>query len=199
LGARSAVNTKLGLTVERKNIMFSVGQIFGLLILGFTVVAPGLALGGFQGGTDWSLLGWLCVSIAGGAVGGFLLAPKHRISGAIGGMIGAPFSLLALYLYSRGRQQMFRAEAGLISFLGGLPGFGVFFVLRLISDALFPAPRKDQDDDDDEDRPRRRRNRRSDEDDDEEDERPRSRRRRSEEEDEEDEKDEEDERPRSRR
>ncbi len=180
--------------------MFSLGQILGILILGFTVVSPGLALGGFEGGTDWSILGWLCVSIVGGFFGGFLLAPKHRISGAIGGMLGAPCALLALYLYSRGRQQMFRAEAGLISFLGGLPGFGVFFVLRLISDAVFPARREDDYDEDEEDEQPRRRKRRRDEEDDEdeaeEDERPRSRRRQRDE-DEEDE--DEDEPPRSRR
>jgi hypothetical protein len=186
--------------------MFSVGQIFGILILGLTVVAPGLALGGFHGGTSWSVFAWLCVSLPGGAIGGLLLAPKHRISGAIGGIIGAPCALMALYLYSRNRDVIFRAEASLISFLGGLPGFGVFFVLRLISDLVFPAPREkeydDEDDDDqrrdriydkddEDDRPRKRKRRDDDDDDDEdEDERPRSRKRRD---------DDEDERPRARR
>ena len=110
-----------------------------------------------------------------------------------GGIIGAPCALLALYLYSRNRDVIFRAEAGLISFLGGLPGFGVFFVLRLISDMVFPAPReKDYDDEDDDDY--RRRDRIYDEDD-EEDDRPRKRKRRDDDDDEEDE----DERPRSRK
>src|SRR5205823_4514421 len=67
----------------------TIGQIIGSLIMGLTVMAPGLSLAGFHGGTAWPILGWVCVSIVGGFLAGLLLAPKHRFAGAVGGMIAA--------------------------------------------------------------------------------------------------------------
>jgi hypothetical protein len=137
-----------------------------------TAIVPGLALAGFHGGTAWPVLGWLCVSTIGGFVGGFLIAPSHRLAGAVGGMLGAPLGLLALYFYGRNRVSMFRAEAFVVFLVGSLPGVGLYFVLRLLTDVLFPkdeSPRRsrnrldsdddddDDDDDDEDDEPRRKR------------------------------------------
>ena len=171
----------------------SVGQIIGGIILVFTGIIPGLSLGGFHGGTGWSILAWLAVSLVGGFVAGLLIAPSHRIAGAVGGMIGAPLGMLALYLYSSRRETMYRAEAFIIWLIGALPGLGIYFVLRLLIDLVFPVRGADDYDDEDE-RPRRRKKKRRaevDEEDEVEDDRPRSRRLRDE--------DDEEERPRRRR
>ena len=136
------------------------GQIVGGLILAVTAIFPGLALAGFHGGTAWSLLGWLFVAIPGGFVGGLLMVPTHRFAGAIGGMIGSPLGMVALYLYALGRMNIYKVEAVIIWCLGALPGIGTFFVLKFLTNALFPATAKtagqsrrhlDDDDDDEED------------------------------------------------
>lgn len=140
---------------------FTVGQWIGTFVLLLSSAVPGLALAGFHGGTAWSLVGWLFVSVIGGPIGGALLSPGHRFAGAVGGMIGAPLGLLALYFYARGRERVFRAEGVIIWLLGSLPGLGVFFVLKLLTDAIFPPrrPQREEEYEDDE-RPRRRGERR---------------------------------------
>jgi hypothetical protein len=81
----------------------------------------------------------LVVSVTGGFVAGLLLAPSHRIAGALGGMVAAPSILLVLAFYARDRNRMYRAEVVLIALLASLPGLGVYFLLKLFTDALFPA------------------------------------------------------------
>jgi hypothetical protein len=56
---------------------------------------------------------------------------------------------------------MFRAEDVFVQLAASLPGLGVFFLLRLITDAIFPRPTPDEppfhahaDPDDEDDRPR---------------------------------------------
>jgi len=158
---------------------FSIGQIIGLIIFGVT--CNGLPLAGFQGGTGWSTLGWIALAFVGGFFGGLLLAPSNRLAGAVGGMIAGPMGLLAVYLYARNRQTVYTAETFIVMMIASLPGLGVYWVLRLIGNALFPPPQPRYDEDDDfddemESRPRRRRSR-DDDDDEEDDERPRNRRR----------------------
>lgn len=171
----------------------SPGQIVGCLIFGVTVMLPGMTLAGFHGGTGWPILGWVCLSFVGGLVGGLLMTPNHRIAGAVGGFIAAPMGLLALYFYAKDRNVMYRAEAAIVTLVACLPGIGVYFVLRLMTDLMFPArPADDYDDEEEDERPRRKRIRRDDDDEDDDD-RPRSRRRVR------DDEDDEDERPRKRR
>jgi hypothetical protein len=178
---------------------FTVGQIIGMLIFGVT--CNGLPLAGFQGGTGWAILGWVALAFVGGFFGGLLMAPANRFSGAIGGMIAGPMGLLAVYFYARNRQTVYTAETFIVMLIASLPGLGVYWVLRLIGNAMFPPAQPRYDDDIDEedeeyDRPRRRRRDRDEDDDD--DDEPRSRRRRRREEEEDDEEDD-DESPRNRR
>jgi hypothetical protein len=142
---------------------FTVGKWVGTIIL-FSSTIPGLSLAGFRGGTAWSLFIWLPIAAVGGLVGGALLAPSHRLAGALGGLVAAPSGLLALFFYARGRDKMFRAEIVIIQLVASLPGPGVFFLVRLITDALSPPPEPDKprfhahaDQDDENDQPRSRR------------------------------------------
>lgn len=153
----------------------SVLQIIGLLLFVFTAGIPGLHLAGFYQGTSWPLPIWLLIAAAGGFVGGALLASSHRIAGAVGGVLAGPMGLLAIYLYAHNRTTLHNIEAILVQGVASLPGLGVYFVLALIGNALFPArsPNVDELDDDEEPRPKRRRY--VEEDDDEE---PRPKRRR---------------------
>jgi len=134
-------------------------------------------------------------------LGGLLMAPSNRFSGAVGGAIAGPMGLLAVYFYARNRQVIYTIESFIVMMIASLPGLGVYFLLRLVGNAMFPPPRPreefyDDDEDDYDDRPRRSHRRdRDEEDDDEEDDRPRSRRRR----DRDEEEDEDDDRPRRRR
>jgi hypothetical protein len=159
---------------------FSIGQAVGTVLIVMTSLVPGAALAGFHGGTAWSLLVWLPVSMLGGGLGGLLMARSHRIAGAVGGMFAGPMSLMAVYLYARNRDRMFRSEVVIIGMVASLPGLGIFFILRLLTDLIFP-PRPREEDEPiyrrDEDRPRRRRRDRDDDDDDEFDDGPRTRRR----------------------
>jgi hypothetical protein len=176
---------------------FSIGQIIGMLIFGAT--CNGLPLAGFHGGTGWSVLGWVALAFFGGFVGGLLMAPANRLSGAVGGMIAGPMGLLAVYFYARNRQTVYTAETAIVMLIASLPGLGVYWILRLLGNAIFPPPPQRYDDDDDfddeEDRPRRRRSRNRDDDD--EDDGPRRHRRRRRDEDEDEEED--DDSPRNRR
>jgi hypothetical protein len=105
-------------------------------------------------------------SAAGGLVAGLLVAPSHRFAGAIGGMIAGPFALLAVLFYVHGRRVVYRAEAIIVALIACLPGIAAYFVLRLITDAIFPPRSSDVGDPDDDfdDRPRRRRRHRRDDD-----------------------------------
>jgi hypothetical protein len=150
----------------------SIGQTIGILLFVFTSGIPGMHLAGFWSGTSLPLPVWLLVAFVGGFVGGLLLASEHRIAGAVGGMIAGPLGLLAIYFYAHGRQSIHTVELVLVQGVASLPGVGVYFVLRLLTDALFPA----WDDDDKEDGVRRKR-RRDRDDDDEEEPRPKRRRR----------------------
>jgi hypothetical protein len=123
--------------MQRRN-RFTVGQWVGTFIFLFTSTVPGMALAGFHGGTAWSLVIWLPIAALGGLIAGALLAPSHRFAGAIGGLIAGPTGLLALFFYARGRDKMFRAETVIVQLVASLPGLGVFFLLRLITDIIFP-------------------------------------------------------------
>src|SRR5581483_5645317 len=138
------------------------GQWVGAFLFVLCTTIPGLSLAGFHGGTAWGVLAWLFVATVGGTAAG---------------------ALLALYFYGRDRARIFRAEAAIVQLVASLPGLGIYFILRLLTDAIFPpaAPRRRRagaDDEDEDDRPRRRRGR--EEEDGSEDDRPRRRRPRDE-------------------
>ena len=143
---------------------FNLLQFVGGLILAATATVPGVYLSGHPQAPILAIACFLFVAAVGGFVAGLLIAPSHRIAGAIGGMIAGPLALLAEMFYLRGRVAAYRAEVVLIGLLACLPGLGVYFVLRLLTDAIAPPkkPRDDFDeddyeDDDYDDRPRRRR------------------------------------------
>ena len=145
----------------------TIGRFVGGIVLVLTAMLPGLSLAGLHGRTVWPLLGWLCVSLTGGFLGGLLLAPNNRIAGALGGMVGAPIGMIALYLYARQRTGLYRAEAVVVFLVASSPGWLVFLVVKLLTDAMFPNERmppprpdlEDEDEEDEEPRPRRRRRR----------------------------------------
>lgn len=173
----------------------TIGQWIGFFI--FFVTCDGLPSAGFNGGTGWSLVGWLALSLIGGPLGGLLIARKHRFAGMVGGFIAGPLGLLGVYFYARHRQTVYIAETFIVTLVCSIPGLLVFLVLRVLTDAIFPPPKEEEarDDDDEDDRPRRRRRREIDDSDDEdvdEDDRPRRRSKRRE-------IDDEDARPRRRR
>ena len=117
----------------------------------------------------------ILLSMAGGALAGALIASRRRFAGAIGGFVGLPCGLIGLFFYLQGRNTVFRAEIVLVELFASLPGFGVYFIVAAILDAVFPERRRhaDFEDDDDDLRPRRR----SDDFDNDDDDRPRRRRR----------------------
>jgi hypothetical protein len=117
---------------------FTVGQWVGTFIFILTSTVPGMSLAGFQGGTAWSLAAWLPIAAIGGFISGALLARSHRFAGAVGGLLAGPAGLLAIFFYARGRDRMYRAETVIVQLVACLPGLGVFFLLRLITDAIFP-------------------------------------------------------------
>lgn len=120
---------------------FTIGQWFGVFIFVSSTTIPGMSLAGFQGGTGWPLLVWVPISFIGGLIGGALIAREHRLSGAVGGMIAGPLGLLAIYFFARDRTKMWRAEVVIVQLLASLPGFGAYFILKLISNAIFrPKP-----------------------------------------------------------
>jgi hypothetical protein len=170
----------------------SIGQTVGILLFVFSAGIPGMHLSGFWSGTSWPLPVWLLISLIGGVAGGALLAPANRIAGAAGGFVAGPLGLLAVYLYAHGRTSIYKMELVLVQGVASLPGFGVYFLVRLLINAIVPTPettgrgrrsrRLDLDDEDD--RPQRRRRREEDYDDEDE---PRSRRRRDDEDEDEDE------------
>lgn len=141
---------------------FTVGQWIGTFIFLLSTGIPGLWLAGFHGGTSLSIIAWVFVAMVGGTIGGALLDPKHRLAGAAGGFVAGPMGLLSLYFYARNRDRLYRAEAVLVQLIASLPGLGVYFMLRLLTDAIFPPrktkhPRQDDDEVEEEQRPRRRR------------------------------------------
>ena len=135
----------------------------------------GLPLAGFHGGTALSLLGWSVLAFFGGAIGGLLLAPSNRFAGLVGGAIAGPMGLVAVYFYAKDRQTIHTAETFIVMLIASIPGFGIYWLLRLVGNAMFPPaePRDDYDDEDDRPRGKRRR----DDEDDEDDDGPRSKRR----------------------
>jgi Na+/proline symporter len=149
----------------------NVLQVLGGIVLAATATLPGLFVAGHPRTPVLAMLCMLFAAAAGGLLAGALIAPSHRIAGAIGGMIAGPLALLAVTFYFRGRGSAFRAEVVLVSLIASLPGLGVYFLLQLLTDVLFPRKRRsdfddedfdddDYDDFDEDDRPRRRRSRR---------------------------------------
>jgi hypothetical protein len=148
----------------------SWGQIIGILLFVGACGIPAMHLAGFYGGTSWSILVWMPISALGGFIGGALLARGHRVAGALGGLVAGPLGLLAIYFYARNRQTIYQLEVMFVQCVAALPGLGVYFLLRLLTDAIFP-PNRDENsykdpprprprkiyDDEDEDRPRSRR------------------------------------------
>src|SRR4051794_8481355 len=151
-------------------------QTVGMLIIVVTAGIPGLHLAGFWSGTSIPLGIWLLVAAVGGIVGGLLMAPDYRIAGAIGGLLAGPLGLLSVFLYCRGRESVHNVELVFIPGIGSLRGVGFYFLMRLLTDPLFPPPEADEEDE----RPRRKRRKKV-EDAEEEEERPRRPRRRVEE------------------
>lgn len=177
------ISSRLGVGPMSSTNRLTPGQWVGAFLFVLCTTIPGLSLAGFHGGTAWGVLAWLFVATVGGTAAGALLAPGHRLAGAVGGFIAGPTGLLALYFYGRDRARIFRAEAAIVQLVASLPGLGIYFILRLLTDAIFPpaAPRRrraGEDDEDEDDRPRRRRGR--EEEDGSEDDRPRRRRPRDE-------------------
>jgi hypothetical protein len=157
---------------------FNLLQFLGGLILAATATVPGLYLSDHPKTPILSIVCFLFVAAVGGLVAGALIAPSHRIAGAIGGMIAGPLSLLAVMFYLRGRASHYRAEVVIVGLVAYLPGLGVYFLLRLLTDAIAPPKKRrdrdfddedfeddDFDDEDYDDRPRRRSRRRRDDDD----------------------------------
>jgi hypothetical protein len=166
---------------------FNFVQVLGGMILAATTMIPGQVLANSPNVPVWSYACFLFVAACGGMIAGLLISPSHRVAGMIGGMIAGPLSLLAVMFYLRGRVRVFRVEIVGISLLATVPGLAVYFLLRLITDAIFPPKERrdryrDEDYDEDEefddydDRPRRRRRPRDDYDEDDEDDRRRRRR-----------------------
>jgi uncharacterized membrane protein (UPF0136 family) len=155
-------------------------RLIGLLLLGLTSFLPVLELWRRDGSIWWLPL-LVLIAAVGGLIGGALYAPSHRIAGAVGGLVSGPLVALAVYFFLRDRDKAYRLAVVLVAVLASLPGIGVYFVLRLLTDAIFPPSRMDDDsrgdldDDYEDDRPRRSRHR-----DDEDDDRPRRRRNRDE-------------------
>ena len=83
-----------------------------------------------------------------------------------------------------GRSRAHRAEVFAVALAASLPGIAIYFVLRLLTDAIFPPRRRSREDeydddyeddfDDDEPPPRRRRRRSDDDYEDDYDDRPRA-------------------------
>jgi hypothetical protein len=146
------------------NNKFTIGQWCGAFIFLLSSGIPGLELA--RTGAEASRLAvWFPVAVIGGTIGGALLAPAHRLAGAAGGLIAGPMGLLSIFFYVRAqtRPRIYRAEAAIVQLIASLPGLGVYFVLRLLTDTMFGKSRKKSkrrrrdDDDEEEERPRRRR------------------------------------------
>jgi Na+/proline symporter len=123
-----------------ENNRLSVGQWLGFVLFFLTSALPGLLLSNSQA-TIRSLLLGLVVSAFGGIVSGALIARRLRIAGAAGGLLAGPSGLVALYFYCQGQQQVHKLELVVVQLVASLPGLGVYFILWLFEDFLFPSRR----------------------------------------------------------
>ncbi|MEQ8789384.1 MAG: hypothetical protein RIC55_24030 [Pirellulaceae bacterium] len=88
-------------------------------------------------------LGWpeavyYAIMVVAGAVGGLLMAERHRFAGLVGGAIAGPGSIFAVALHLGSTDETWNFICVLLAAIGALPGIGVYWVLRLLQDALLP-------------------------------------------------------------
>ncbi len=114
-------------------------EVIGLVL--FVVVSgfPAAGKAGFLGG-DWglSLPEQMALSVSGGAVAGWFLAPNWHWAGIVGGAIAGPCGYFAVLWWATGRQQIFKLELVLAQLVGSLPGFLAYLGLYKLTGPTAP-------------------------------------------------------------
>ena len=114
----------------------TIGIVLLIAVSGF----PAAGKAGFFGG-DWGLdlPVQMALSIVGGALAGWLIAPNWHWAGIVGGAVAGPCGYFALVWWATGRQQIYKLELVLAQAVGSLPGLLVYFCLyKLIGPAAPP-------------------------------------------------------------
>lgn len=107
----------------------TVGILLFICVSGFP--AAGKAGFFFDWGLDLPVQ--MAISIGGGALAGWLMAPHWHWAGIVGGAIAGPCGYFAVLWWATGRQQIFKLELVLAQAVGSLPGLLAYLGLYKLS------------------------------------------------------------------
>lgn len=115
-----------------------IGILIFIALCGF----PAMEMTGFGFGLPITLPIALLCAIIGGAVGGAMVCPRPIAAGLIGGLIAGPVGLVAIFLYTLNRQEVWNVELALVQGIASLPGVGVGILIKklLAADPQAPNP-----------------------------------------------------------
>jgi hypothetical protein len=118
----------------------SAGQMIGGLLLGLAIAFCGLEMvpGWRIFNLEWPRSTFYAIMAGAGAVGGLLLAPKYRLPGLLGGLVGGPSSLFAVALLLDHMNWTHKLILMLVALVGAVPGIIVYNVLRSVQNTYFP-------------------------------------------------------------
>ncbi len=89
-------------------------------------------------GLNWSLATYGFITAIAGAASGWVSRSGYRVPGLIAGSLAGPGAILAMYLLMQKAQLVPIPFVLLAILVGMLPAFGLYKVLEIVQDNIFP-------------------------------------------------------------
>lgn len=128
--------------LQRKLDKYHPLNYLGYSIIVFPHLFCSLELGWGEFNTGLGPGALYLIAIISGAVGGAFCGQTYPVPGALGGIVGSVGALFAAAMVLSQVDSIRNGTITLVALAGSLPGFGLFFVLAVIQDMLYPPPNR---------------------------------------------------------
>lgn len=114
------------------NYDLTIVQRLGILVFVFCCGIPAMEINGYGMGLITSMPFGLLLATLGGMVGGAMVCSSPIAAGMIGGVLAGPMGLLAVYLYTAARTEVYDLELVVVQLIASLPGFAVGWLIKKV-------------------------------------------------------------------